>query len=155
MPVSFTGEYLGPLGSRECDKQTNESIPPASTPDPFLHPNLGLIQDAALPALTDSGGTSRDAFGESDPPLPPLSEDTNHPFKPLLVSDSDKRALQRLVSRAVPQDELPFVIESIVSNVRAADIVRCLQGSDAQAFVDVIDEVCYYAIASLSTESVH
>jgi len=51
-----------------------------------------------------------------------------------------------LVSRTVSQDELPFTIGMIVSNVKAADIAGCLQGSDAQTFVDVIDEVCHHAI---------
>jgi len=155
MSGSFVGEYLRSPGSHECDRRTNGSIHPGSTPDPFLHASLDLIHDAALPALADPGGTNRDSFGESGPPLPPLSKDTNHPFKPLLVSDSNTQALQRLVIRVVSKDELPFVIESIFSNVRTVDIVRCLEGSDAQAFIDVIDEVCYHTVVSLSAELVH
>lgn len=51
------------------------------------------------------------------------------------------RALQRLISSAIPQDELPSLIKSIVSNVRADNIVSSLQGGDAQMFIDVMDMV--------------
>ena len=78
--------------------------------------------------------------------MPLLPGDTNRPSKQPLISDSDRRALQRLVSRTVSQDELRSTIEMIVSNVKAADIAGCLQGSDARAFIDVIDKVCYHAI---------
>jgi len=54
-----------------------------------------------------------------------------------------------LVSRAVPQDELFSVIETIASNVNVADIVEYLKPSDAQAFIDVTGEVCHRAIPSL------
>ena len=54
-----------------------------------------------------------------------------------------------MVSRAVPQDELLSVIETIVSNVKAATIVRELKGDDPQTFADIMDEVCYYIIPSL------
>ena len=50
-------------------------------------------------------------------------------------------ALQRLMDGAVPQDELPFLIGMVVSNLKAAKIVQFLQGSDAQTFIDVIDQV--------------
>ncbi|KAF9780778.1 kinase-like domain-containing protein [Thelephora terrestris] len=49
-------------------------------------------------------------------------------------------ALRRLVGGAVPQDELPSVIEMVVSNLKAANIVQILQGSDAQTFIDVVDQ---------------
>lgn len=61
---------------------------------------------------------------------------------PILISDSDKRALQRLVSSSISQDELSSLIETVVSNTKAANIVQCLRGSDAQIFIDVIDQVC-------------
>ena len=51
-----------------------------------------------------------------------------------------ERALQRLISSATPGDELPSLIETVVSNMKAADIANHLQGADAQAFVDVLDQ---------------
>ena len=54
---------------------------------------------------------------------------------------SDQRSLQRLLSGAVPRDELAPLIESIVSNVKADTIVEFLQGSNAQAFVEAMDKV--------------
>ena len=50
--------------------------------------------------------------------------------------------LLRLVSGAVPQIEIPSVIETIVTNTKAAAIVETLQGNDAQTFIDVVDAVC-------------
>ena len=81
--------------------------------------------DFAVPALCQTG----DENPISEPP-------------PLLISDSGKRALQCLVSRSVPQDELPSLIETVVSSAKAANIVQCLQGSDAQVFIDMVDQVC-------------
>ena len=49
-----------------------------------------------------------------------------------------KRALQRLISSATARDELPSLIETIVSNMKAVHIVNHLQGANAQAFVDVL-----------------
>ena len=74
--------------------------------------------------------------------------DTNYLSEPPLILDSNKEALQRLVSRDVPQDELPSVIEAVISNAKAADIVKCLQESDAQTFIDVMDEARHHAILS-------
>ena len=54
-----------------------------------------------------------------------------------------------MVGREVSQNELPSFIETIVSNTKAADIVKCLKGTDAQTFIDVIDEACYQAVLSL------
>lgn len=86
---------------------------------------------------------------ESRSPSPPLLADANNPSKQSPIPDSDVRALQRFVSGTVPQDELSSVIETVVSNVKVTDIVRCLQGSDAQAFIDLMDEARHHAIASL------
>jgi hypothetical protein len=47
-----------------------------------------------------------------------------------------------LVGGVVPQGELPSLMETIVSNLKAAVIVGFLQRSDAQVFIDVMDEVC-------------
>ena len=51
-------------------------------------------------------------------------------------------ALRRLMDGAVPPDELSFLIETVVSNLKAAKIVQFLQGSDAQTFIDMLDRVC-------------
>ena len=67
-----------------------------------------------------------------------------------MLTDSVGLALQRLVSRAVPRDELLFVIETIVSNLKAADIVERLQGEDTQTFADIIDEARHHIISSLN-----
>jgi len=45
-----------------------------------------------------------------------------------------------LISRAVPPDELPSLIETIFSE-KEANIVYRLRGSDAQTFIDIMDEV--------------
>jgi len=131
---------------RECDRQPNKSSHPEPTPSSSFDGDLGLVENAAPPAFTDSGGVDRDPVCEGSLALPLLPGDRNRPSKPPSISDSDRRALQRLVSHTVPQDELPSTIGMIVSNVKAADIAGCLQGSDAQTFIDVIDEVCYHAI---------
>ena len=82
-------------------------------------------------------------MGESGPSLPLPPKNTNHSHKPLLVPDSNRRALRRLISRTVPQHELLSVIETIFSNVKAADTVKCLEESDAQTFIDIVDEACH------------
>ena len=101
------------------------------------------------PGLTNFGGIYRDSFGEICLPLSLPTGDTNHLSEPPLISDSGGLALQCLVSRAIPQDELPSVIETIVSNLKAADIVKRLRGNDAQTFADIIDEACNHVIPSL------
>ena len=103
----------------------------------YLDGDLGLVEDAVPSALIDSSVSLV------------LSENTIHPSEPPLISDSDKQALQDLISRTIPQDELPSVIERVVLNVKATDIVKYLQLGDAQAFVDVIDEVCHHPFPSL------
>ena len=124
------------------DRQSSEPRLPVPAPNG----SLGLVEHAALPALIDSGDVRRRTMNESGLPLPLFPDDTNRPSEPPLVSGSDRRALQRLVSRAVSQDELSSVIETVLSNVKAADIVKCLQGREAQAFTDVIDEACHHPI---------
>ena len=146
--VSKLSTDLRPPGRRGCDRRSNESSPPAPAPNALLDENLG-IGDVPRSVLTDIGGVNRGSSGGGDPPLPLLTGDPNHPSKPTLISDSDKHALQRLVDPAVPQAELLSVIETIVSNVKAADIVKHLQLSDAQAFVNVIDQACHRTIPSL------
>ena len=75
--------------------------------------------------------------------------DANQPSEPALIPDFDKRILQCLVDPEVSKDELPVLIATIVSNMKAGDIVECLEGSNAQIFIDVMDEVCHQAIPFL------
>ncbi|KAF9780779.1 kinase-like domain-containing protein [Thelephora terrestris] len=65
------------------------------------------------------------------------------PQPPSAFADDAEGALRRLVWSAVSQEELPFLIELVVSNLDAANIVQFLQGSDAQTFVDVIDQALH------------
>ena len=71
-----------------------------------------------------------------------------------MLADSVGLALQRLLNRAVPQDKLPSVIETIVSNLKAADIVERLRGDDPQTFADIIDEARHHTISLLNNWSI-
>jgi hypothetical protein len=48
-----------------------------------------------------------------------------------------------LISGAVPQGERASIIETVFLSRKAIDMVRYLRGSNAQAFIDVVDEVRY------------
>ena len=104
-----------------------------------------LVEDAAPPVLADSGSIDKLSMNGSGlfSSLPP--GDSSRQSEPALIPDSEKRALQRLASRAVPQDELSSTIETIVSKVKAADVAKYIQENDAQTFIDVIDEACHHA----------
>lgn len=104
-----------------------------SEPDPSV-PTQNLFLDENLSLIAPP-------FNSSVPVHQP-PWDTECISKPPPILDSDKRALQHLINGAVPQDELAFLIESIVSNVKPATIVEYLRGSDAQAFIEVMDKVC-------------
>lgn len=54
---------------------------------------------------------------------------------------SSEQALQRLISGDIPQDELISSIVAVFSIKEAIDMVGDLQSSDAQAFIDVVNEV--------------
>ena len=99
--------------------------------------------------LVDSGEINRGPTGESGLFLTSTPGDTDHPYEPPFAPDPNKRALQRFIGRTAPQHELPSVIEAIFSNVKTADIVECLQESDVQTFIDLLDEVRHHAIPSL------
>ena len=101
-----------------------------------------------------SGAIDSDSMGENDIPLPLPPRDGNHVSEPRLVLDSDKQAMRHLLSCAVPQDELPSVIETIISSAKSADIAGSLRGSDAQTFIDIIDEASYHITPSLRNQSV-
>ena len=113
----------------------------------LLDQNQGHIEDLARPVLTGSGVSGGKAIsdGGASSLLPSLFLDptryTNDPPGPSIVTDFRERALQRLISRTVPKDELPPIIEAIFSSRKTTDMIDRLQESDAQAFIDVIDEV--------------
>jgi hypothetical protein len=48
-----------------------------------------------------------------------------------------------LISGAVPQGDRAQLIEAVFSNRKLTDMVRRLRESDAQTFIDVVDEVRY------------
>jgi len=64
------------------------------------------------------------------------------------TTDPYEEAWQRLISHSVPQGELLLLIETIFSDKKRTDMVKRLQVSDAQAFVDIIDEVSHWVIYS-------
>ena len=55
-------------------------------------------------------------------------------------------AWKRLIDHPLSTDERIPLIESIVSDRDEAEIIGRLHGDDAQAFIDVIDEVSVYII---------
>jgi len=54
-----------------------------------------------------------------------------------------EEALRYLISSAIPQDDLPSLIEMVFSNEKATDMVGRLQGSNVQTLIDTIYKVCY------------
>lgn len=113
----------------------------------LLDENLGLVEDAAYPVLIGYNGTGREVTSDDDvissPPSPCLdpARHTDDSPGPSATADFHEQAWQRLISRAVPRDELPSLIETIFSDRKATEAVDRLQGSDTQAFIDVIDRV--------------
>ena len=76
------------------------------------------------------------------------TRDMNPPSDPPIILNANGQALRRLISPSVLQDELPSLIETIFSNVGVTDIADCLQGSDAQTFIDIIDQVRHHPLPS-------
>ena len=66
--------------------------------------------------------------------------------EPSIAADSYEQSWKRLLSRTVPQDELPSLIGAIFSDREAIGTVDCLRESDAQVFIDVVYEVRHYAL---------
>ena len=69
-------------------------------------------------------------------------------FEPWAVGDTPslalypgERALQSLISGTIPQGERTSLIEKILSSRGAAHMIGYLQESDAQTFIDIVDEV--------------
>lgn len=74
----------------------------------------------------------------------------NDPPDPSIPSiNSYEQAWQRLIdliSCAIPRDELPSLIETIFSDEKITNMIDCLLGVSAQAFIDVIDGVCHHTL---------
>ena len=51
---------------------------------------------------------------------------------------------QRLISRSFSQGELPSLLETIFWNKEPVDVIQSLQGGEAQALVDILDEVHHH-----------
>jgi hypothetical protein len=68
------------------------------------------------------------------------------PPDPSTSIDSYDQAWQRLISGAVPQDELASLIETIFSSEKATDVADSLKGNDVQTFIDVLDGVWHHAL---------
>jgi len=84
---------------------------------------------------------------DRDAPFFPSSPDlysTRHLPGPSIAVDPQEQVWQRLITRAVPPGELPSLIETIFSG-RKSNVVGHLRGSDAQAFIDIMDEVRHHA----------
>ena len=62
----------------------------------------------------------------------------------------EEQAWQRLITRAVSCDEFPSLIETIFSG-RETDMVDRLRGSEAQTFIDIMDEVCHHVLYFLDS----
>ena len=103
------------------------------------------IQSRAAAIVERSQGSKQ--FDQPVPigPETPLNlspgPDTNRVSEPPVFPKPAERNLQRLVGRAAQEEEIPFLLETVVSSMKVAGIVECLRGRDAQTFVDVVDEV--------------
>jgi len=115
------------FGPSTVHGRADEYTPPA--PPPILPPddNPGLIGGAAhlMPMDID---TSETAASGGD------------------TADSLKQTWRQLISPAIPQDELPSLIEAIFSDRKTINMVGPLQESDAQAFIDAIDGVRHHVL---------
>ena len=146
--MSFDDEYLRSPGRGQLGRQPKESSPPPSAQSSFLDRDFAFFPDEAPPVPVDSDGIDTGSIGGNglSPPLPTV--DAGHPFEPPLISDSAGRALRRLVNRVVPRDELPSVVEIIVSSVKAANVAECLEEGEAQPFIDAMDEARHRVMPS-------
>ena len=87
-------------------------------------------------------------MNNDDTPLFPSSTDldsTRHLPDSSTVIDSQEQAWQRLITRVVPRDEIPSLIETVLSG-RKTDVAGRLRESDAQAFVDTLDEARHHTL---------
>ena len=115
-PASIAVRCL--LASVHHSSPTTRSIQ-ATVLSSSLNEDLILIEDAAPPSPT--------------------------PGQPLLL-DPGERALQRLISRNVPEDELASIFEAIFSSRRTIDTASSLTEGGPQTFIDAMDEVNSHAL---------
>ena len=66
----------------------------------------------------------------------PGPDPTRYPPDPPIAISSQEQAWQRFITRTVPSDELPSLIETIFSG----------RESDAQVFIDTMDEVHHHTL---------
>ena len=110
-----------------------------SSPDD--NPDMGrLVSRLALTVPNNGDTTSVYESGASSPRI-------RRPFAEYQLSSDPFfflcSACGRLVGRAFDVHEFPSLIEAIFSTKDEIDAICCLHGDDAQAFIDVIDEVCF------------
>ena len=63
------------------------------------------------------------------------------PVEPPTGPDPGEQALQCLISGTTTRDEFPSLIQAVSLSAKAIEMIGCLRGSEAQAFIDVINEV--------------
>lgn len=127
-----------------CDPRASESAYPASALSLLSDENLGPTGDTAHPGFVGcraNGGTAINDNGGSRCLDPPTHPNNLNLLGPPVAIDSHEQTWQRWINRATPQDKLLSVVETLFSSREAIDVVDSLRGSDAQAFIDVMDEV--------------
>ena len=119
---------------------------PTSSSFPNENPNAGFVEDIALPlsAPTSPDCINQNSMGERGLSPPPPPEEADQPSEPTLALDSGELALQRLIGGSIPQGERASLVEAIFSSRKVADMVARLHESDAQTFIDVVDEVRHH-----------
>lgn len=135
MPSSTReSERNGEMGierERNIKKQprsTLSNMSPATSKAPSIHPH-----DVATTSVTESGKSSYS-------PSPTLCGSLITPkFTPL---ECDALACGRLIKRAFTLHGFPALIDEILSNEDGGETIRRLAVGDAQALIDVIDDVC-------------
>ena len=129
--------------------QSNQQICFPSALTPYNNKDFDLVEHATHPVTVSIGCSiaSGEAMGNGDASLllpSPSLDPTRHIPDPPIPVGSQEQAWQRLISRTIPRDELPSIIEAIVLSGRETNVVDLLTGSDAQAFIDIMDEVRYH-----------
>ena len=117
---------------------TAPEFPPGGGPGVGEHPPNSAPVD---PHKTASPPTPSEDGMSLAPPLPILYGILIVP-KFNLLSQFNPPAVGLLIKGEFSQRELPLLVEAIFSSKDERDIIRCLRGDDAQAFINIIDEAC-------------
>ena len=72
-----------------------------------------------------------------------------------MIAHSDTPAWERLTSYPLSAHERTSLITSIFSDRTQLKVVRNLLGDDAQAFIDVVDEVIHHQISDLEGKPIN